>query len=86
MGEVLLYMGCSRLRMHTVLGPYGRSSRTFLRAVRVLNFELPMHPKVGLLRRGGVCVRIPGLMPGACVLHTLVPVFSLSRETPLTVG
>ena len=33
------YRGYSKLRIHTVLGPYGRSIRTFLRAVRVLTFE-----------------------------------------------
>ena len=33
------YRGYSKLRTHTVLGPYGRSIRTFLRAVRVLTFE-----------------------------------------------
>ena len=31
-------------------------------------------------------VRFIGLMPVACVLHTFVPVFPLSRVTPLTVG
>ena len=33
------YRDYSKLRTHTVLGPYGRSIMTFLRAVRVLTFE-----------------------------------------------
>jgi len=33
------YRGSSNSRTHTVLGPYGRSIRTFLRAVRALTFE-----------------------------------------------
>ena len=36
------YRGYSKLRTHTVLGPYGRSKRTFLRAACVLTFESPL--------------------------------------------
>ena len=36
------YKGSSKLRTHTVLGPYGRSVRSFLRAVRVITFEQPV--------------------------------------------
>ena len=51
MGEVPLYRGYSKLRTHTVLGPYGRSDRPFLRAVRVLNFEYPLYGRpTGLTR------------------------------------
>ena len=35
----LTYRGYSKLRTVTVLGFYGRSIRTLLRAVRVLTFE-----------------------------------------------
>ena len=44
------YRGYSKLRTHTVLGPYGRSIRTFLRAVRVLTFESPLYPFSGEYR------------------------------------
>ena len=35
----LRYRGYLKLRTHTVLGPYGRSMRTFIRAERVVTFE-----------------------------------------------
>jgi hypothetical protein len=38
-GRLQVYRGYSKLRRHTVLGPYGRSIRTLLRAVRVLTFK-----------------------------------------------
>ena len=37
--EPAVYRGYLELRTHTVLGPFGRSNRTFLRAVCVLSFE-----------------------------------------------
>ena len=39
MSEVPLYRSYLKFKTHTVLGPYGRSIRTFLRAVGVLTFE-----------------------------------------------
>ncbi len=40
------FRGYSKLRIHTVLGPYGRSIRTFLNAVRVLTIEYKCFSKV----------------------------------------
>ena len=37
-----VYRAYWKVRTHTVLRPYGRSVRTFLRAVRVLKFESPL--------------------------------------------
>ena len=42
------YRGYSKLRTHTVPGPYGRSIRTFLRAVRVLISENPLYEMLGV--------------------------------------
>ena len=41
-GHAQGYRVYSKSRTHTVLGPYSRSMRTFLRALRVFTFEQPL--------------------------------------------